>query len=150
MGLNVAWRKKERKKEKRKTERKKDEKRKLNGHSVRHSVSKAVTLWQCGTEHITAAEAEFVDLIESDLSSRLAVCCLLSVTFPNTTAYFFCVPQQWQTWRQGKEAGLHTLSRVHQSNGAVLHYWPSFKAVWRLYENIVLEWISRRYWQTGE
>lgn len=87
MRLNVAWRK-----EKRKMRR-----GKLNGHSVSlsvshslsQSVSKAVTLWQCGTEHITAAEAEFVDLSESDLSCRLAVCCLLSVTFPpNTTAYF--------------------------------------------------------------
>lgn len=133
---------------------KRDERRKLNGHSVRHSVSQsvseAVTLWQCGTEHITAAEAALVDLSESDLSCRLAVCCLLSVTFPNTTAYF-----SWHCsdGRRGdgkkKQAYTHCPEFINQTAVFCITSWIS-----RLFEgdvkNIFLEWISKRYWFTGE
>lgn len=86
-------------------------------------MGEPVSQWSChslcwgGTERGAVAQADFVDLSESDLSWRLAVCCLLSVTFPNTTAYFPAVTADEKTWGKKKRQA-NTLSRVHQSTWA--------------------------------
>lgn len=85
------------------------------------SVSEAAIL-SVGVEKSAVAQADFVDVGESDLSWPLAVCCLLSVTFPNTTAYFSAVTADEKTWRKKEGRLTHCPDFINQPE-LLLYFW---------------------------
>ena len=72
-------------------------------------------------------QRQFVDLSESDLSCRLAVCCMLSVTCPNTTAYFSARCGDGRRGdRKKRQANTHCPQFINQT-AVVLHYGLNFQ-----------------------